>query len=49
MRELAEARKAFGEKIAERQSVTQPHEDPDYSDIGLAFPSWQPEDRDAVL
>jgi AAA domain/TrwC relaxase len=49
VRELAEARKAFSEKIAERQSVIEPHEDPDYDDLGLAFPSWQQEDRDAVL
>src|SRR5262249_33628877 len=49
MRELAEARTAFKEKIAERQSVTEPHEDPDYEDLGPAFPSWQQEDRDAVL
>jgi hypothetical protein len=49
MRELAEARNAFSEKIAERQSVREPHEDPDYEDIGQAFPSWQHSDRDAVL
>jgi predicted RecB family endonuclease len=49
VRELAEARKAFSEKFADRHSVTQPHEDPDYQDVGQAFPSWQQEDRDAVL
>jgi hypothetical protein len=49
MRELAETRKAFTEKIAERHSVTQPHEDPDHEDLGPAFPSWQQHDRDAVL
>jgi hypothetical protein len=32
LRELAGARKAFSEKIAERQSVMEPHEDPDYED-----------------
>jgi hypothetical protein len=47
--ELAEARKAFTEKIAERQSVMEPHEDADYEDIGQAFPTWEPRDRDAVL
>ncbi len=30
-------------------SVRQPHEDPDHEDIGPAFPSWEHEDRDAVL
>jgi AAA domain-containing protein/TrwC relaxase len=47
--ELAEAREAFSEKIAERHSVMEPHEDPDYEDVGQAFPSWQQDDRDAVL
>jgi hypothetical protein len=27
----------------------EPHEDPDYEDLGPAFPAWQPPDRDAVL
>jgi hypothetical protein len=49
VRELAEARNAFSEKLAERRSVMEPGEDPDYENIGPAFPSWQQEDRDAVL
>src|SRR5262249_38264208 len=49
VRELAEARKAFSAKIAERHSVTEPYEDPDYEDVGPAFPSWQQQDRDVVL
>jgi hypothetical protein len=49
VRQLSEARKAFSEKIAERHSVMEPHEDPDYENLGPAFPSWQQEDRDAVL
>jgi len=49
VRELTEARKVFGEKITDRQSVMEPHEDRDYEDVGLAFPSWQQQDRDAVL
>jgi conjugative relaxase-like TrwC/TraI family protein len=49
MRKLVEARKGFGEKIAERQSVMEPHEDHDYEDLGPAFPSWHHEDREAVL
>jgi hypothetical protein len=27
----------------------QPHEDPDYEDVGRAFPSWEQADREAVL
>lgn len=49
VRELAEARKEFKEKIAERQAVIEPPEDPDYEDLGPAFPSCQQQDRDAVL
>jgi hypothetical protein len=49
VRELAAARTAFSEKIAERQAVTEPHEDPDYEDLGPAFPPWQQQDRDVVL
>jgi hypothetical protein len=49
VRDLAAARKAFSEKIAERQSVREPHEDADYEDVGQAFPAWEPRDRDAVL
>ncbi len=49
MQELAEARKAFSEKFAERHSVMEPNEDPDYEDVGPAFPAWQPPDREAVL
>lgn len=49
MRELAEGRKALSEKIAERQSAREPHEDPDYEDVGQAFPSWEQDDREAVL
>jgi hypothetical protein len=49
MRELADARTAFREKIAERQSLMQPHEDPDHEGVGHAFPAWEPADREAVL
>jgi hypothetical protein len=49
VQELTEARTAFSEKIAERQSVMQPDEDPDYEDLGPAFPSWEHDDREAVL
>ena len=49
MRELAQARKAFSEKIAERHSVMEPDEDPDYEHVGQAFPSWEQADREAVL
>jgi hypothetical protein len=31
------------------QSLTIPSEDPDYGDIGQAFPSWPGQDKDAIL
>ena len=40
VRELAETRKEFSEKIAERQSRMEPHEDPDWEDLGPAFREW---------
>jgi hypothetical protein len=49
VREPAEGRKASSEKIAERRGVMEPDEDPDYEGTGQAFPSWEREDRDAVL
>jgi conjugative relaxase-like TrwC/TraI family protein len=49
VRELAEARAVFSEKIAERHSVMEPDEDPDYEDVGQAFPPWEQADREAVL
>ena len=49
MRELAKTQKAFSEKIAERQSRMEPHEDPDYEDLGPAFPAWSGAVRDAIL
>jgi hypothetical protein len=36
MGELAGLRKAFSEKMAERQSVMEPYEDPDYENLGPA-------------
>jgi hypothetical protein len=36
-------------KLAERQSLMIPAEDPDYEDLGRAFPSWAGPDRDAIL
>ena len=39
IKELAAARTAFAEQLAERQSLTVPHEDPDYGYLGQAFPS----------
>jgi hypothetical protein len=45
---LAEQRRAFQEKLEERQNVMIPDEDPDYGFLGQAWP-WQERDPDAIL
>ena len=46
--QLAEQRHAFQDKLAERQNVMVPDEDPDYDFLGQAWP-WQERDPDAIL
>lgn len=38
---LESERQAFASKLAERQTETVPNEDPDYDDIGPAYPMWE--------
>ena len=40
IKDLAAGRRTFADKLAERQSLAIPSEDPDYGDLGQAFPSW---------
>ena len=47
--DLAAARRAFAERLADRQSLTIPSEDPRYGDLGPAFPCWPGSSRDAIL
>ena len=49
IRDLAAQRPAFREKIEERQGLMVPSEDPDWGDLGEAFPAWQAPGRDAIL
>ena len=49
IRDLAAQRQAFREKIEERQGLTMPSEDPDWEDLGEAFPARQAPGRDAIL
>ena len=46
---LAAQHHAFAGQLAERQSLMVPAEDPDYEDLGPAFPAWTGPDRDAIL
>jgi len=49
IKDLAATHRTFAEKLAERQSLTVPSEDPDYGDLGKAFPPWPGSARDAIL
>ncbi len=49
IKDLAAGRQAFADKLADRQSQTIPSEDPDYGDLGQAFPGWTGPGRDAIL
>jgi hypothetical protein len=42
-------REAFIEKIDERQALKVPAEDPEFEDLGQAFPAWDPPGKDAIL
>jgi hypothetical protein len=49
IKDLAAQRHAFADKLADRQSQRIPSEDPDYGDLGQAFPSWPAPARQAIL
>jgi conjugative relaxase-like TrwC/TraI family protein len=49
IKDLAAERSTFADRLAERQSLTIPSEDPDYGDLGQAFPAWPGPDKDAIL
>ena len=46
---LAAERQTFREKLEELQGRKVPSEDPDWDDLGPAFPNWNPSGRDAIL
>ena len=49
IKDLAATHRTFAGKLAERQSVTVPSEDPDYGNLGQAFPPWPRPASDAIL
>ena len=49
IKDLAAGHRTFAETLAERQSLTVPSEDPDYGDLGQAFPPWPGPAKDAIL
>jgi hypothetical protein len=49
IKDLAAERGTFADRLAQRQSLTIPSEDPDYGDLGQAFPAWPRPGKDAIL
>ena len=47
--DLAAAHRTFADKLADRQSLAIPSEDPDYGDLGQAFPTWSSPGRGPIL
>jgi len=48
-KDLAAGRRIFADKLADRQSQTILSEDPDYGDLGQAFPFWTGRSTGAIL
>jgi hypothetical protein len=49
IKDLAAGRRTFADRLAGRQSLTVPADDPGYGDLGPAFPPWTGQSRDAIL
>jgi len=47
--DLTAERHTFAARLADRQTLMIPSEDPDYGDLGQAFPPWPAPDNDAIL
>jgi AAA domain len=49
IKDLTAQRRAFADRLASHQSLMVPAEDPDYGDLGRAFPPWQAPVRQPIL
>jgi hypothetical protein len=49
LQDLATEHRTFADKLADRQSQTILAEDPDYGDLGQAFPTWPAPARSPIL
>jgi hypothetical protein len=49
IKDLAAAHRTFAAALADRQSVRIPSPDPDYGDLGQAFPPWPGPGQAAIL
>jgi hypothetical protein len=49
IKDLAAAHRTLAQRLASLQSLTIPSQDPDYGNLGQAFPPWPGRSRDAIL
>jgi hypothetical protein len=49
IKDLAAAHRTFADRLADRQSLTIPARDPNYGDLGQAFPPWPGPGKEAIL
>ena len=49
IKDLAAGQRAFADRLADRQSQMIPSEDPDYGNLGRAFPAWSGPRREPIL
>jgi hypothetical protein len=49
IKDLAARHRTFATRLADRQSQMMPSEDPDYGDLGPAFPAWTGSGREPIL
>ena len=49
IKDLAAGHRTFADRLADRQSQMIPSEDPDYGDLGPAFPAWTGPGREPIL
>jgi hypothetical protein len=49
IKDLAAGHRRFAERLAGRQSMKVPSQDPGYGDLGLSFTAWASPGRDAIL
>ena len=49
IKDLATAHRTLADRLANLQNLAIPSQDPDYGDLGQAFPPWPRLARDAIL
>jgi hypothetical protein len=49
IKDLTAGHRTFADRLADRQSLKIPSEDPAYSDLGPAFPAWTGPGKEPIL